>query len=372
MSASLGPAPIKSGTDARVTFGRGRAAVSVDELRRAWAAVVAGDFRRPTQIAPPHRPGPTRTASPDMIWRPPLTERVLPVIGSVGSCGATTLAVALATAAYAQGCRTRVLECAGLTATGLAAASTAELGTVPGTGWIRGVRDLPDPRSARAETGAGGAGRAGGAGGAGRGVVLDRVAAVLTRVDETPLPPANGPTAHGSAMDGSAEEGSAAEGFDLTVLDAGWMPGQLLAATSWVSDQVLARPGVVLTTATGPGLRRLEVTLSMLPSPHAWCVAVVGPRRRRWGSAVSREVGPLTSALIGAGRLVEVPVDRHLAAVGLTINPLPHPLVAAATAALRICAMGGPPPTPDRFLAEPFGGDRTQDYTQDYTQEGSS
>ena len=100
-----------------------RVAVSVDELKAAWIAVQAGRFRTGTGATTDlHQP-----ASPpvDNRWEPGQGEQVLPVIGCAGSCGATTISLALAGAAAMPA---RVVECSSVTASGLAAASTAELG----------------------------------------------------------------------------------------------------------------------------------------------------------------------------------------------------------------------------------------------------
>ena len=95
--------------------------VGVDELLRAHRSLMAGDFRR----------HPPRTRS-HAGWDP--AEPVLPVVGAAGGTGASTLALALATAAGG-----RVVECAGVTASGLVAAPTAELGRHD-SGWLQGTR----------------------------------------------------------------------------------------------------------------------------------------------------------------------------------------------------------------------------------------
>ena len=117
------------------TLGGRRAAVSVDELKRAWSALQAGRFRtRAGAIREPGQPAPPPAGN---RWEPGLGERVLPVIGCVGSCGASTIALALAGSAAFPA---RVVECSSVTASGLVAASTAELG-LHESGWTRGTRD---------------------------------------------------------------------------------------------------------------------------------------------------------------------------------------------------------------------------------------
>ena len=137
------------------TFHARRAAVSVDELKAAWIAVQAGRFRTVTGATHDRR----KPASPpaDNRWEPGSGERVLPVIGCAGSCGASTISLALAGAAAFPA---RVVECSTAGASGLAAASTAELG-LHESGWTRGTRD---------------------------GVLLERASNVLVSVAEVPTP----------------------------------------------------------------------------------------------------------------------------------------------------------------------------------------
>ncbi len=75
--------------------------VALEELRRAWLAVQAGDFRHPTKA----RTGTGASAIADVTraWTPASGERVVPVVGAAGSCGATTVALALATAVEGVG-----------------------------------------------------------------------------------------------------------------------------------------------------------------------------------------------------------------------------------------------------------------------------
>jgi hypothetical protein len=262
-------------------------AVTVEELKRAWRAVQAGQFRGEALIL--ERFGPP--AAHPRVWHPTPGERVVPVVGCVRSCGASTLALAMATAAEPT---SRVVECSSAAASGLAAASTAELGWGC-SGWTRGTRGE---------------------------VLLERTGDLLFGVDEVPVP------------------SSPALPVELTVLDVGWELGQLLATPSWVADQVTrARTVVLVGPATVPGMRRLEGALASLPATPA-VAAVVGPARRRWAGAAHFGAGPLTRALDDAGRLVTVPTDRRLAVAGLDSTPLPGRLVAAATRVLRLVRPG--------------------------------
>jgi hypothetical protein len=267
------------------TLGARRAAVSVDELKRAWSAVQAGRFRTRTGVTRDLREHSLPRAGTE--WEPAPGERVLPVIGCAGSCGASTISLALAGAAAFPA---RVVECSSVTASGLAAASTAELGPHE-SGWTRGTRD---------------------------GLLLERASNVLVSVEEVPTP---------SVPDRI---------IGLTVLDVGWEIGQVLTTPVWLGEQVRGADLVILvTTATVPGLRRLEGALELLTGTRT-CAAVIGPERKKWPRPVGYSAGPRTRALEAAGRLVDLPKDRALAIAGLDATPLPTPLLDAAAALLRL------------------------------------
>jgi len=273
------------------TLDERRAAVSVDELKRAWRAIQAGRFRIGTgETSDPREPAPQFAVR---VWESGPGERVLLVIGCAGSCGASTIALALAGAAAVPA---RVVECGSVTASGLAAASTAELGPHE-SGWTRGTRD---------------------------GILLERASDVLVSIQEVPTPSVPDPS------------------IGLTVLDVGWEIGQVLTAPAWLGEQVLSADLVVLvTTATVPGLRRLEGALDLLVATGTrdagtTCAAVVGPKRKKWPRLVGQSVGPLTRGLDQAGRLIDVPEDRALAIAGLDATSLPTPLLAAAATLLRL------------------------------------
>ena len=258
--------------------------VTVEELRRAWVAVQAGDFRADSRAPRPRPTGADSTAAP--VWTPSAGERALPLIGCAGSVGATTWAVALATAHRGSA---RVVECCTATATGLAAASTAELGLTR-DGWQQGSRDH---------------------------VLLHRAAGPRPGLADVPTP-------------------ALADGSVLSIVDAAQALEVLLAGSSWLARLVQTAPVRMLAArATIPGLRRLESCLHLLEGGRT-LACVLGPPRRRWPRDVAHSVGPLTDALIHAGRLIEVPEDRTLAVHGLTPAPLPESLVAAATTALLL------------------------------------
>ena len=259
-----------------------RRVVSVPELQRAWRAVQAGNFRQESPAATAK----ARAVPISPTWAPRNAEQVLPVVACAAASGASTIALALASAA---GASARILECRGTTS-GLAAASTAELGPHP-SGWRRGIRGD---------------------------VLLERAGGLLTRVDEVPLP---------SVLD---------RPLALTVLDVGWDLRHVLHVPSWIGEQVrTAGVVVVVTRATIPGLLHLETTLSLLDQVRA-VAAVLGSPCRRWSKAVWQSSGPMTKALDDSGRLIVIPHDSRLAAVGLDSRPLPRQLLEAAHAILEL------------------------------------
>jgi hypothetical protein len=265
----------------------------VEELRRAWHAVQEGQFAaaRPMGHAAVPRPSEPATAG-DRTWRP--VESVLPVVGALPQAGATSLALAIATHASPA----RVIECSSLTASGMAGAATAELGTTP-SGWTIGRRDQ---------------------------VHLARPSALDWSVGELPLPD------------------DAAAGTALNVLDVGWELVQLLASPGWLSATLGAAPRVVLVgTATVPGLRRLETALTLL-DPERTVIAVRGPAPRRWPRELTAARGPATRDQHRTGRWVTVPHDKRLALRGIDSTPLPPALVAAAGDVLRHVGAAGHPP----------------------------
>lgn len=253
--------------------------VSTDELRRAWHAVQAGQFRAvPGQRrAVGTHPGDKKTS-----WTPPAP--IVPVLGCHGSAGATTVAVAVATAL--EPLVVRVVEAAPAGASGLAGFATAELGPT-GTGWLRGHRSH---------------------------IVIDRIEGDPATPDHLPVPDADTP-----------------EQPKVNLLDVSWPAHTALGYPGWLQDALEdAEHLVLVTTATVPGLRRLELLLHDLRAdPAALTVAVHGPRRRRWPREVSHCVGPLTQTLLQEA-LVEVPVDHGLAVRGLDTSPLPATVLAAA------------------------------------------
>ncbi len=252
-------------------------AVTVPELQRAWRAIQAGDFVEPS-------------AEPVPEWTP--DGPVVPVLGVQGQCGASTLALALATLLASA----RVVECASGPVCGLTGASVRELGPC-GQGWTRGLRD---------------------------GVVIDRSHEIRLHAAEVPSP---------APLDRPVR---------WTIIDVGWDPTHVLVGTSWLSALVL-RSGlsVVVAEMSVPGLRRLENTLSLLPDT-AVIAAVVGPPVKRWPKQVSGSAGVLVRQLIDDDRLVSVPVVGSLRLAGLTPDPLPTQLLSAAERIVRLIELISP------------------------------
>jgi len=257
--------------------------VAIEELQRAWRAVQAGQFR---SHAPSDRRNRSRlTPTATSTWCP--DEPVLPVIGCIGQAGASTVALALATAAGPA----RVVECCSATSSGLGTAVTAELGHTA-TGWRLGRREQ---------------------------VEILRAGAVHCSVTDVPAP-----------------DHQAGPEPVVTVLDIGWDLGQVLATPGWIQQQVTTAEQLVLvTTASVPGVRRLEVAATVL-GPRR-CVAVVVGAGRRWRPSSSVAVGPSIRAIQDAGRLAMIPTDRALTRYGVTADPLPPELLRTAKGLLHHC-----------------------------------
>jgi hypothetical protein len=256
--------------------------VGVDELKRAWHAVNAGEFR--TGHGAGKGPRGRGTAAEDN-WSPADGEHTIAVIGSAGSVGASTVALATGLAGAAP---VRVIECCSVTASGLGAASTAELG-LHATDWRQGKRDH---------------------------VLLERASEVLAGVDEVPLPT------------------EAQHETQLTILDIGWEAGQLLATDCWLAEAVRVADQIVLvTTATVPGMRRAGVAMDLLAGywqPEQIALAVRGPRRKKWPRGLKHAGGPAVRRALDADRCVEIHEDRELAVNGLDSRPVPAHLISAA------------------------------------------
>ena len=121
----------------------------------------------------------------------------------------------------------------------------------------------------------------------------------------------------------------------------------MYAAPGWLARAVFGAPQVVVvSTATVPGMRRLEGALHLLHTNVSVAVAVVGPRRRpRWPREVAHSMGERTADADQTGALIEVRRDPALSVRGLDTTPLPSAVLASASHILHW--FNGPVPTPD-------------------------
>ena len=249
--------------------------VSVEDLRRAYRAALAGEFRHPNRA----RPAPANPVATG--WVPGLGEQVVLVVGALGGAGASTVALGLATCAGDA----RVVECCTVAASGLAGASTAEMG-VTADGWVQGTRDtvLIERRS-------------------------DRVASIAA------MPAPSATTRPLTILDCPAD-------VDLLVHDSAWLGA--LARTAPVV--------VVVTRASGPGLRRMEAAIAGLGADRVHAVVVGAPKR--WPRPLEQALGAHGRQLRTSGRLTGVPHDPQLAVDGITTDPLPAALLGAVAPVL--------------------------------------
>ena len=240
---------------------------SVAELREAWRAIEAGDFAHGPRSAPTSQSAAT-------LWTPAPSERVVAVVGCAGGVGASTVALALATAA---GVPARVVECCPPLTSGFSAAATAELGT-----------EGPWRRGSRVD------------------VLLERPV-----TDDATVP---------APTESSVE---------WTFVDTNWTtvsgPGGWLASVLRTLDDV-----VLVSNATVPGVRRLESCAELL-GRDAFGV-VVGPTIKRW----PRPVKVAAAGIPALVHLADFPLDSRLQVTGLTPDPLPAPLLKAAQNVLAL------------------------------------
>lgn len=214
------------------------------------------------------------------------------VVGCQGGAGATTVALALATAAGPS----RLIECCTAGESGLVAAGYSELGE-QGPGWLVSERD---------------------------GVRLERRAPT-----EDDRPDASAP------LPGAGDSLTVVidAGHDLPALRGGWLRPVWDAA-----------PVVLVTRGSVPGLRRVEATLADLEPTVGRVVAVViGPPRKRWPKDLTYTLGRRTRDLDDDGALLAVAEDRTLASRGLDAMPLPADLLAAAQHLASVLGLPGVP-----------------------------
>lgn len=245
---------------------------SLDDLRRAYRAT------QTTNLGP----APVSAVESPSAWTPVVGERVLLVCGCGGASGATTVALALATASG----RARVVETCGAASSGLGYAADAELGVAEG-GWLRGSRDA---------------------------VVVERRSDSLSSPELLPAP----------------------VGSDLpvTVVDSSWELAGLLASSGWLGQLVRrVTPIVLVARATVPGLRRLAAAVELVGEARTVAVTV-GPKR--WPRALEQSAAPALRRLRAAGRVVTVPELPNLTLSGLTPDPLPPAILGPARTLLNL------------------------------------
>lgn len=253
--------------------------VAVDELTRAYRAAVGGEFRTGRRAQQLHEG--------DTSWTPSLAEDVIVVVGCHGGSGASTVALGLASAAG----EARVVECAPVASSGLAAASLTELGSTP-EGWLQGSRGS---------------------------VLIERRGERLAVPFGCPAPaPTTKPV---TVLDCAADA-------DLLAADGGWLGRCVRSAGAVV---VVSRPTI-------PGLRRLEAALGLL-APQRVTAVLVGVEKR-WPRHVGQALGPTSRVLRANGRVVGLPHDPTLAVQGLTPAPLPAPVLAGCSVLLALLKEG--------------------------------
>jgi hypothetical protein len=274
--------------------------MSVEAMRSAVVAIRAGVFDGVPGV-PETAPRASAT-SPDMApWSAvDLGASAVVVLAGHSGAGATTVALAVAESLSGRR-RVQLVESADPSRSGLAAASSSELG-LDEVGWRRGRRGKID---------------------------LARPAVADPSVEHrTILPP-----------------GVVAPAVDrLVVLDAGWRLASALIGSGPAtlgSAQI-----VVVTRVTVSGIRQTEHVLEALGVPAV--LATVGPGR--WPGMVAGSRGPALRATQAAGRAVRVPIDRRLEMTGVTADPLPKRVAAAGRALAELLLQG------QSALAEPSSG----------------
>lgn len=128
----------------------------------------------------------------------------------------------------------------------------------------------------------------------------------------------------------------------LVVVD---LSGATWSAVDDTTDLTSADAAVVVLRASVPGVRAAEALMERLYStlrPGTPLVAaMVGPKR--CPSVVTAAFGPRLDELRDSNGLVSVPIHRRLTIAGLTGDPLPKPIAAAAEAIVRRLAHRTPP-----------------------------
>ncbi|HCB07786.1 MAG TPA: hypothetical protein DEQ43_26625 [Nocardioides bacterium] len=291
---------------------------STRELQAAAEALAGGRFSKPTSRDTRRDTAPAGAASvvsgrgagstvvedhvedaalpvePESTGTAPLVR----VRASSAGAGASTITLALADVADGAGIRTRVLDAAAPTWSGLLGATVTELGAAEG--WRRGRR--------------------------GDGVLIDRVEGPVHVPSEVPGP-------------------RSADGVDLTVLDAGWSTRELMApaAGCWVATT----PACVEVLVTRPhslALSQTESALAGLEAPlGAGQVVVVVVGAGRWSERGFATAGRLLRAAHEQEAVLFAPLLPAKALPGLGPDPLPKQLTNPSQRLLeRITTITGP------------------------------
>lgn len=241
--------------------------VPIGEVLEAVLALKRGEFRHgPVRVS-------ATTAPASNAWPTEPGEAPILVLGCSGSAGTSTVALLIAQTFR----RSRLIECAPGAGTGLAGASTAELGEAD-QGWVEGSRGELRIQRRRDQVGT---------------------------PEELPRPLPCWPGA-------------------ISVVDSWWSLRRVLAGSGWLADLARSCSRVVLVTrATVPGLRQLEGDLALVEAERCWAVAsAITPRR--WSGPVEHSMGPRTRHLRQSGRLIGLPYNAAIAQAGITTEPLPR------------------------------------------------
>jgi hypothetical protein len=212
----------------------------------------------------------------------PASNPLAVVLPAHPGAGASTVALALGIAVAERNWSPQLIECSTPEQSGLAAATDTELGTNE-AGWRFGTRGcLTVHRPATTYV-------------AGAPTLPDRRA--------TPVP------------------------TSVLILDPACWSTALAMDTSWASGVPRTAQMVLVLRASVPGVQAAERILARLAG-RTPLVAVLGPAR--WPGVVTASRGPLLRGAAEEGRIVPLPVDDHLAVTGLTADPLPKAVLAAA------------------------------------------
>jgi hypothetical protein len=216
--------------------------------------------------------------------------RSVVVVAAHPGAGASSVALAVAVVVAESDMCTHLVDCAAPNLSGLVASSDTELGT-DGSGWRKGRRGSVTIHRPGAKSVAG--------------------PPLLTRTSARP------------------DAGLA------LVLDPAWPSAEPAVAASRIIDLPESTELIVVTRVSVPGLRATEGLLAHLPG-RSPLIAAIGAGR--WPGVVTASCGPYVRAARAAGRVVAAPLDPDLAVTGLSTDPLPRPLLAAARALARFAS----------------------------------